>query len=61
MRGEDAARRGIRGTGDGAVSTWRFNPKTWQVVYAPSNMPATEVRVLEHFLPPVTTRTANSR
>ncbi len=46
---------------DGAVSTWRFNPKTWQVVYAPSNMPSTEVRVLEHFLPRAAPRAAQAR
>jgi Tol biopolymer transport system component len=40
-----------------SVSMWRFNPKTWQVAYTPSNAPTTEVRVLEHFLPAAAGRT----
>jgi Tol biopolymer transport system component len=42
------------------VSMWRFNPKTWQVAYAPSNSPTFEVRVLEHFLPSTSTPTART-
>ena len=42
------------------VSMWRFNPKTWQVAYAPSNAPTTEVRVLEHFLPKAVQPTAQA-
>ena len=42
------------------VSMWRFNPKTWQVAYAPSNAPTTEVRVLEHFLPAAVQPTAQA-
>jgi hypothetical protein len=43
------------------VSMWRFNPKTWQVAYTASNAPTTEVRVLEHFLPSGSPRTARAR
>lgn len=43
------------------VSMWRFNPKTWQVAHAPSNGPTTEVKVLEHFLPSASPRTARVR
>ncbi len=42
------------------VSMWRFNNKTWQVAYAPSNGPTFEVRVLEHFLPAAVERTAQA-
>ena len=34
-----------------AISALRFNPKTWQIVYAPSNAPSFEVRRMENFLP----------
>jgi Tol biopolymer transport system component len=34
-----------------AVTMLRFNPKTWQLAYAPSNGPQTEIRKLEHFVP----------
>ena len=43
-----------------AVSMWRFNPKTWQVAYAPSNGPTFEVRVLEHFMPAAVERTVQA-
>jgi Tol biopolymer transport system component len=38
------------------ISMWRFNPKTWQVAYAPSNAPSSEVRKIENFLPSTTAR-----
>jgi hypothetical protein len=34
-----------------AISAFRFNPKTWQIVYGPSNAPSFEVRRMENFLP----------
>jgi Tol biopolymer transport system component len=34
-----------------AVTMLRFNPKTWQLAYAPSNGPQYEIRKLEHFVP----------
>jgi Tol biopolymer transport system component len=36
------------------ISMWRFNPKTGQVAYAPSNAPSYEVRKIENFLPSAT-------
>jgi dipeptidyl aminopeptidase/acylaminoacyl peptidase len=33
------------------VTMLRFNPKTWQLAYAPSNGPRYEIRKLEHFVP----------
>ena len=33
-----------------AVTMLRFNPKTWQIAYAPSNSPQYEIRKLEHFV-----------
>jgi Tol biopolymer transport system component len=33
------------------VTMLRFNPKTWQLAYAPSNGPQYEIRKLEHFVP----------
>jgi TolB protein len=33
------------------ISMWRFNAKTWQIAYAPSNAQRTEVRKMENFLP----------
>lgn len=43
------------------VSTWRFNPTTWHVLYTPTNRPRTEVRALEHFLPVDPARSARAR
>ena len=34
-----------------AVTMLRFNSKTWQLAYAPSNSPQYEIRKLEHFVP----------
>jgi hypothetical protein len=32
------------------VSTWRFNPKTWQVAITTTNAPQFEIRRIENFL-----------
>jgi Tol biopolymer transport system component len=38
------------------ISMWRFNPKTGQVAFAPSNAPSYEARKLENFLPSTAAR-----
>jgi Tol biopolymer transport system component len=43
------------------VTMLRFNPKTWQIAYAPSNGPRYEIRRIEHYLSAVGSRTAQGR